>query len=183
MTLSPEYAALCERLEHEVVIAEHEHPAFTIVLPDGSEQECGPSISQTVTRHNPDGPEAAAAIRAQAAQIASLEEEMNNLEVEQCAADDEAAREVVKIAAQAARIEALEGALMPFAKVGNIPAELRHRNITITDDRIVSVEMPFAPHERVRDEKGGTPVGLCISLDGLTVGDFRRAHQALGDRS
>lgn len=41
------------------------------------------------------------------------------------------------------------------------------------------MEMPFALHERTPDDQGATICALVVSLDSLTVGDFRRAHKAL----
>lgn len=77
--------------------------------------------------------------------------------------------------------EELATALAPFAKVGDIPAEVP--GVTITDQHIVTAEVPYARHEQIsaRSVGGGTgtPMALNVSLDALCVGDFRKARAAL----
>lgn len=69
--------------------------------------------------------------------------------------------------------DGLREALEPFARVAaNIPNEA-------ADARTVCIEMPYRQDERITGPCGETPLALVISLDGVSIGDFRRARQAL----
>lgn len=81
-----------------------------------------------------------------------------------------------KILSLQGHLDLAKAAIDPFANVASIPLKRQRTGTEIGDERIVSVEMPLAPHERTPGDRGETPVALVISLDGLTVGDFRRAR-------